>query len=292
MKKLLISILILLLAFAAQAQDEEEAESMSRIQLGSNFAIGSLTDWETEVAGETALFTNADLNARIYVSVYETQNIDEAILQAAAVVYAGELGDALYGSRIGRADGTWEYRLFNNADSSLSAYGMLKSGRVYVVLFLEESPAYNAYHLAIRSSIANPQGADLGTAINEASAAAVQAVVNPEFAEEANRISNPSADNPAWLLAEYQNDSATASYLNDSIVYITLVQGDAALAPQLSNAFDTVFLGFVITPNNSEYLYLGLSFSAGIMIILLGSIWLRQQNLKKDLETIEQLAKE
>lgn len=292
MKQLLIAILVLLVVFAAQAQDEEEAEAIGYLQLGSNFAVPDLPEWEHEVVGESALFTNAELNAEIYVSVYDTQDIDAAIRQALGVVYTNELGEPIYSSRIGRNDGTWEYRLFNIEDSSLTAYGMLKSGRVYVVLFMENSPDYSAYHLAIRSSIANPQGADLGTALSTASIAAIQAVVNPDFAEEANRISNPNADNLAWLLAEYTDEISTASYLNDSIIYVTLLQGDATLAPSLSNAFDTAFLGFVITPNNAEYLYLGLAFSAGIMLILLGSIWLRQQNLKKDLETIEQLAKE
>lgn len=94
------------------------------------------------------------------------------------------------------------------------------------------------------------------------------------------------------MQANYSDNLATASFLFDSIVFVTLVEGDTSSIATLSNAFDTVFLGFVITPSNIEFLYLGLVFSAVIMLALLGSMWLRYQNVLKDMDLVEQLAEE
>jgi hypothetical protein len=284
MKKLLILFTLLLLSFVVQAQEEQE--DIPYVDLGSNFAVPALPNWEHEVNGETARFSNETLNAQIYVAVYDTQDIDSAILEALGHLYSGEVGEAIYSSRIGRTDGTWEYRLFKIEDTSITAYGMLKSGRVYVIAFIEDSANYEAYHLAIRSSPETP----LREALDVAALTAIQAVLDPGFSGAIDAASNPNPSNEAWVLATYEQDIATASYLNNDIVYVTLAVGDSSLATELSNAFDTVFLGFVITPDNSEYLYLGLTFAAAIMLALLGSMWLRHRNLQKDLETIQQFA--
>ena len=73
---------------------------------------------------------------------------------------------------------------------------------------------------------------------------------------------------------------------------MTLVEGNAEIATELSDAFDSVFLGFVITPDNGEFLRLGLIFASAIMLILIGSMFLRYRNIKKDMLVIEQLAEE
>jgi hypothetical protein len=288
MKKLSLLLVLLLFAFASQAQ-EEEIEDVPYLELGHNFAVPALPAWEHVVEGETALFTNRDLNAQIYVAAYDSQDILAMIPIAIATVYQGEIPAPIYSSRIAPKNGTWEYRLYSIEDTSISAYGMLKSNRVYVVVFIENSADYEAYQLTVRSSVADASGQAVREVIDEASFKAIQSIY-PDFFGVIQEAIYPAEGNDAWVLGEYPNTLATASYLNDNIVYVTLVDGDSSIAPELSNAFDTVFLGFVITPNNSEYLYLGLAFASSIMLILVGSIWLRYRSLQKDLQTLEQLA--
>jgi hypothetical protein len=290
MRKLYIIFLLLLLPFIAVAQDEEEAETIPYLELGENFAVSDLPSWEHRVEGETALFTNAALNAQIYVAAYESQDIESMIQTAIDAVYQGDLPAPIYSSRIAPKNGVWEYRLFNSGETSITAYGMLKSNRVYVILFIENSADYTAYQMAIRSSIPNAEGAAIHEAIETSSLLAIQQSLNPDFVGEIQATSNPNSDTETWLLSEYEDNIATASYLKNDIVYVTVLEGNPSLATELSNAFDTVFLGFVITPNNSEYLYLGLGFAGGIMLILIASIWLRYRNLHKDLQMIEQLS--
>jgi hypothetical protein len=288
MKKLILLLLLLLVPIALQAQ-EEESEDIPYLELGQNFAVPALPAWEHVVEGETAIFTNRALDAQIYVAAYDSQDILAMIPIAISKVYSGEIPAPIYSSRIAPNNGTWEYRLYNVEDTSISAYGMLKSNRVYVVVFIENSVDYEAYQLTVRSSVADASGQAIRQVIDEASLKAIQSIY-PDFFGTIQEAIYPAQGNEAWVLAEYPNSLATASYLNDNIVYVTLVDGDSSIAPELSNAFDTVFLGFVITPNNSEYLYLGLAFASSIMLILVGSMWLRYRSLQKDLQTLEQLA--
>jgi hypothetical protein len=291
MKKLILLLVLLLFAFASQAQ-EEETEDIPYLQLGSNFAVPALPAWEHVVEGETALFTNRDLEAQIYVAAHDSQDIVAMLPVAIAKIYQGELPAPIYSNRIAPNNGTWEYRLYDIEDMSVSAYGMLKSNRVYTVVFVENSAEYEAYQLAIRSSVADAAGQAIRQVLDEASLRAIESLYPESF--EANQLSvetsYPAEGTETWLLSDYENGPATAAYLNDNIIYVTLVEGDSSLAPELSNAFDTVFLGFVITPNNSEYLYLGMAFAGSIMLILVGSMWLRYRSLQKDLQTLEQLA--
>lgn len=47
-----------------------------------------------------------------------------------------------------------------------------------------------------------------------------------------------------------------------------------------------------VTPENGEYLLLGLAVAFGIMFALIGSIIWRYQNLKQDIRTIQHLGEE
>jgi hypothetical protein len=74
--------------------------------------------------------------------------------------------------------------------------------------------------------------------------------------------------------------------------YVTLQQGDTADIAELSNAFNTVFLGFFVTLDTLPYLYLGLAVVLGLFVLLIGSMFLRYRNLQKDIVVIQQLASE
>lgn len=290
--RLLLIALLLLLPTLASAQEDDT--DIAYLRLSSNFSVPEIRGWDIVAENETVLFSREDIDAQIYVRIVDTLDtdlaIDATIADLSQVII--ETDEPIAEGRIGRNNGTWNYRIFQDGDTSVTAYALLQSSQVYVVLFAEESPEYQAYHLAIRSIINEPSISELNTAITTASNQAIASILNTDFTDEPSATRNPVEDNSRWVEATYENDITTASYLFDGIVYVTILEGNPDITAELSDAFDSVFLGFVITPDNSEFLYLGLAFSAIIMLTLIGSMALRYQNIKKDMLVVEQLAEE
>lgn len=288
---LLLFTLLLLTPILGLAQDDET--DIAYLRLSSNFSVPEIRGWDIATANETVLFSREDIDAQIYVRIVDTLDTNLAISTAISDLEQViiEATEPIAEGRIGRNNGTWSYSIFQDGDTSVTAYALLQSNQVYVVLFAEESPDYDAYHLAIRSTINEPLVSEINTAINSAASEALT-LIELDASEDPISTRNPVEDNPQWLEAIYDNDITTASYLFDGIVYVTIIDGNADITAELSDAFDSVFLGFVITPDNSEFLYLGLAFSAIIMLVLIASMVLRYQNIKKDMLVVEQLAEE
>ncbi len=290
--RLLFIALFFLLPTLASAQEDDA--DIAYLRLSSNFSVPEIRGWDIVAENETVLFSREDIDAQIYVRIVDTLDTDLAIDATIADLNQViiETNEPIAEGRIGRNNGTWNYRIFQDDDTSVTAYALLQSSQVYVVLFAEESPEYQAYHLAIRSIINEPSISEINTAIITASNEALASILNTDFTDEPSATRNPVEDNSRWVEATYENEITTASYLFDGIVYVTIVDGNPDITAELSDAFDSVFLGFVITPDNSEFLYLGLAFSAIIILALIGSMALRYQNIKKDMLVIEQLAEE
>lgn len=296
-RNLFLLMLLLLTPILVFAQEEtDEAEEITYFRLNNNLSVLTIPGWElTSPENETALYSRDDIAAQIYVNIVDTLDTREAIESTIASVdsITVDTGEAILEGSIGRNNGTWNYRIYSEGDTSVTAYALLKSNQVYVVLFAEESPDYDAYHLALRSPINDPQTVDdTNEAINSMAVQTITSLIDETFAGEALSTGYPAEDNNRWVEASYGNNITTASYLANGIVYVTVVEGDVDIAAELSNAFDTVFLGFVITPDNIEFLYLGLAFSGGIMLVLIVSMFLRYQNIKKDMLVLEQLEEE
>ena len=99
----------------------------------------------------------------MWIHSIQTEAIDAAIADVEQLTL--EVSESILEGRIGRSNGTWNYRIFKDGDTSVTAYALLQSNQVYVVLFAEESSDYDAYHLAIRSGINDPES---GEQVNEA----------------------------------------------------------------------------------------------------------------------------
>ncbi|MGB7338646.1 MAG: hypothetical protein WBC91_07125 [Phototrophicaceae bacterium] len=290
----LIVWLMLFTPIFTLAQDADD-DLGAYLRLNSNFSVPEITGWDVLVEGETVLFSRDDIDAQIYVRIVDTLDTTLAIDAAIADVeqISLETDQAFLEGRIGRNNGTWNYRIFEDGDTSVTAYALLQSNQVYVVLFAEQSPDYNAYHLAKRSTTTDVASEDdVINEVNLAVAAVLTDVTGNAIADEPLTSRNPVENNALWIESTYAGAITTASYYftREDIIYITVVEGDGVVAAELSDAFDSIFLGFVITPDNGEYLLLGLIFSAVIMLALIGSMFLRYQNFKKDLLVLEQLA--
>ena len=60
----------------------------------------------------------------------------------------------------------------------------------------------------------------------------------------------------------------------------------------LADAYNRTLLGFFVTPDNSQYLALALAVVLVILGTLLGSLYWRERNVRKDLALLEELAGE
>ena len=223
-------ILLMLIPTLAFAQDgSEETPEIAYLRLNSTFSVPEIRGWDILAENETVLFSREDINAQIYVRIVDTLDTSQAISTALSDLEQVSLDETepLYEARIGRNNGTWTYIIYSEGDTSITAYALLKSNQVYVVLFAEESPDYGAYHLAIRSTINEPLASEINAAINLASFEAITTVNDSITSDEPLSTRNPVADNLQWLEATYDNDITTASYLYDGIVYTTIVEGNS-----------------------------------------------------------------
>jgi len=286
---LLFALLLIVGTVVAQDTETDTKAKIPFVQLNGNFSVPEI-NWVTETGDNFVWFVNREINAQIYVTVVDTQDVSEAISQTIPTLSNDKFDAPFLDGIAARTTGTWTVQLFESGDTSISAYGMLQSGKVYVVLFAESSPNYKAYNYPIRPEILVPAEDEVENMLISSSDTVLKTVLSQDVTDA--EISYPSADNSRWILAQYSDTLATTDFLYDNLVFVTMVDGDTSSITTLANAFDTVFLGFVITPDNSEYLYLGLTFASVIMLALLGSMWLRYKNVQKDMALLEELRDE
>ncbi|MDQ7024114.1 MAG: hypothetical protein Q9P44_01000 [Anaerolineae bacterium] len=302
MQKLWISamlVLVLLVAtIALQAQeDEEELPEIPYFWASSGFNVPilELEGWDNQHTEDDAIYVNADLNARIVVTMVRTLDDEEAIQTATNALTDSPLTEPLVDSRIGLATGTWTQQLFSVDDISISSFALVRGAGTFVVMLLEDNPNYDVHQVAVRSPI-------LGTTddgdVQTDFVGGVNLALETFLGEDTNFTLTNSIDLTALGLASVQSQYSTdagddltvfAQELG-GITYATITNTDAETATRLGEAIETVFLGFFITPNNSNFLYLGLTMVALIFSVLIGSMWLRYRNVQKDMALVEELS--
>jgi len=292
-------LLALLLSVSAlQAQDEEELPEIPYYRSSSSFNVPllQLEGWANQNMNDYALFVNEALNARIQVTAVKTLDDNEAIQTAVAALYDGDLPEARHSSRIGLANGTWTQQLFSAGDTSISAFALVRRDKTFVVTLIEDSPDTTAYQLAVRTPTSDNTDED-GTPLPDF-AAGVDLAATTFLGEDAVfSLDNSTALtvlNTDAVLNQYsvdENELAVFALQFDFITYATFAD-NGETAQQLGEAFNTVFLGFFITPDNSNYLYLALSVVTVIYVILIGSMWLRYRNVQIDMALVESLSEQ
>ena len=301
LKRWIYTVLLLALlpiAGASQAQSDEEPTPPEipyyRSSSSFNVPILELDGWDVENTREDALYSNAALNARLYVTAVKTTDDSEAIQAAVAAVYDGDLPEARHESRIGLSNGTWTQRLFSIDETSISTLALVRRDRTFVVTLIEDSPDYSAYQLAVRTPPSETTNDD-GTPRPDFEAG-VDTALSTFLGEDNDFVLDDSTDLTALgadsMLNRYtvgDEEFALFALDFDFITYATFAD-DTNTAQQLGEAFNTVFLGFFITPDNSNFLYLALAVVATIYVALIGSMWLRYRNVRKDMALVEELA--
>lgn len=286
MRNLLLLALIFVLAWPAVAQDEapsdEDLPAIEYVRSPSGFNVPVLDDtWQRQEDASSVLFTH-DAAAQIQVASIETLD-DEAAIQTAL----GDLVDTaavepLYTDRIGLGNGTWTQSVYKVDDLTATALALVRRDRTFVITFVEINADYDAYHLAVRNSDVESSDPQEGVGL------AVERLLDDEFeaADSAQPLDLPSG---AWQQYVYGEDATAYGLVFRGISYTTVITGSTDAADDIADAFNTIFLGFFMTPNNDEFLYLGLASVAFILLGLIGSMWWRYRNARQDLQTLSEL---
>jgi hypothetical protein len=293
-----IVLVLLLTTVSLYAQEtEEELPEIPYFKSSSSFNVPilQLESWDNQHTEDDAIYVNESLNAQIRVTAVRTMNDIEAIQTAIAAVYAGDLPAPFVESRIALLNsGTWTQQLFFVGDTSISAFAYPRSDRTFVILLVEDNPDYMAHQFMVRSPITG-NDAD-GEPITDF-AGGVDLAVQEFLGEGAAFTLENSTDLTALGLPSVENtyttDAGTLTVFAQElggITYATITTSDIATAEQIGEAVETVFLGFFVTPDNTGYLYLGLTMVALIFGALIGSMYLRYRNLQKDMALVKELA--
>lgn len=291
LRVLLLALLLLLaLPIAAQdAQENEAAEAEAELPVipyfksSTGFNVPILETWANQSDGATASFTNEELQARIFVTAYDGLDEKAAIRRALETLLGAEASAAAesrYEGLVNLADGTWEQELFLSGDQSVSALAKTREGRTYVVAFVEAVPAAETWMFVVQNPPQTTE-ADPLPGVREA-AQTVLSLELPAVPDAVEAVSLPSG---TWTRASYSAEDAQVAAFGlvfGSATYVALTTGDTEAKAAAADAFNTIFLGFFLTPDNSLYLYLGLIVTAVIMLGLIGSMLWRINNARKD----------
>lgn len=269
--------LLLALAGLTSAQDE-----MPYYQ-SADFNVPILVGWQDQSAEGAAQFHEPSASATIRTTMAAGADAESAVaVDLAGWLGLAELAAPVYRGKVNLADGTW-HALAYDIDETTAASVMARGAgdRFIVITFLESDPASRTLMLVIAQ--ADEGLADASPEI--AAAAMALAGVDMSFLAPVAVNALPSGE---WIT--YAADSVTAMGMvfgNDS--YVALREGVPGGLAALADAYNRTLLGFFITPDNSSYLWLGIAVSLLILAALIGSLFWRERNLRKDLALIEQL---
>ncbi len=282
-------IVCLVIIFPVIAQEETEEDTVSYVQ-HPYFNVPKLYNWEEKSTDTLAQFVYLDFPAQIQTIAVETDKVDVGIKRAVLEATDIEVDTATYEGRVNLADGTWNLRVFQPDEvTTISAMGQVRDNLTYVISFIESSPDSNMQMLILRNEEDGEE--DPTPAMREILSQFTQLDAESE-PEDTTVHDLPSGE---WAQFTFNVDDTPISILGmvfGNHTYLTFAQGDIEQAPEMSNAFNTTVLGFFVTSDNTEFLYLALAVSFGLLILFGLSLWYRANNLRKDVQVIQQLAED
>lgn len=303
-QKLSLTLLILLLltgitvAQDAEASETTELPSIPYFQSSSGFNVPVLNDWTSQGDADRADFVNEAYSARILVSSIATTDAAAAIEAQLDELLPGSSDNApFYEATLNLNDGTWLQRLYNTEAARISAMAKVRDNITDVVLLIDEAATSETYSLVLRTADLMDAEATLDNS-NPLPGIQAAAQILFDIPEEASAqdVETLSADSGSWVRGSYDAGEAgtVTAYglIFGNATYTILSQGTEEADIAVADAINSMFLGFFITPDNSIYLYGGLAASALVMLVLIGSYYVRQRNALRDLALIEQLSED
>lgn len=284
--KLLIAFVwILSTAFGVIAQDDEEEPTIPYYQ-SSAFNVPILDGWENQSTDDFAQFYNPEMLATIRTHVVNSDDAIAGAKQDLETFLETDIDDPIYNEKVNLADGTWAVLVYEvDEDTIASAMARHQEGKVYVVSFIESHPDASI----IMATIAHTNDTEDDDPTPE-----MATMVDTFTSANSNDLSVPEAmilASGEWT-SQSVDDIQVLGWVFGNDSYLALADGTIDNLPELANAYNTTLLGFFVTPDNSDFLALGLFISLGTLALLAFSIMWRSRNLQKDLAVIQQLVED
>lgn len=248
------------------------------------FNVPILEGWEDQSSETIAQFYHADAQAAIRTNVIRAADAVSGAEQDLQAWLESPVDAPIYQGKVNLADGTWAALVYQiDADTTASVMARQDEADTVVISFVEAHPAARI----IMAVIAR------GDETQDDARAEIAAALEAFSLGSGDDLSEPqAAPLPGeWLLQSSETVTAMSRvFSNDS--YLAIAEGDADSLPELANAYHTSLLGFFVTPDNSNFLWLGLAAVFGILGSLLFSFVWRERHLQKELAFIQELARD
>jgi hypothetical protein len=300
----LLVILMLSLASIVTAQEataEPEAENLPVVPYFQSyrFNVPVLVGWDNQSAGEVAFFVNDDLQASIRIESARTPQTEVGI----ETVLRERFGDALpdepaFINSINLADGAWVQEIYTLDDGvTVSAFGNSRNDNTYVITFVEENPDADTYMLIVARDDAS-SGLDVSALDDTPSPEqgvleAIETLITDDFETQPDDIASVGLPSGEWTRYRFESDEAgtirALGLVFGRATYATITTKAETDGAELANAFNTIHLGFFTTPDNSNYLWLGVIATFAILGFLVISLYWRWRSIRQDMALLEQL---
>ena len=281
--RLAMILLALLSIGAVLAQDSEAAKAAYFQSRAFNAPI--LEGWLDQSGDDYAQFQLAEAQATIRTAIVARDDVIDAVGAELSDAFEIEVGEPAYQDKVNLADGTWTVLVYDYDEvTTASVMARLADTGAVVISFVEQDPAARTALLTMARTDDSPE--DAGREIAMAIAAVAEKA--PSDLAQAERAMMPSGE---WVI--FAGEGLTAMGMvfgNDS--YVALRQGKPGDLAALADAYNRTLLGFFMTPDNSQYLALGLAVVFVILGLLVGSLFWRERGIRKDLALLEALAEE
>ncbi len=286
MTKSTIAIALCLLALLAMggARAEDGKTKTAAYFQSAAFNAPILDGWENQSTAAIAQFHLAEAAATIRTASVNASDPRAAAAAEVSALTGLEPAQPIYSDKVNLADGTWTVLVYDlDAATTASVMARVAGERIAVISFIEREPTARTALLTL---------AQADDALSEATpeiAAAAAAIAGVSLGDlaEAESVRLPSGE---WI--SFAGDGVAAMGLvfgNDS--YVALQAGEPGDLATLADAWNRTLLGFFITPDNSAYLALALAAVFIILAVLVGSLFWRERNLRKDLALLAQISR-
>ena len=273
-------LLWLLTAAFALAQDAE-APAVPYFQSAA-FNVPVIAGWENQSTAEIAQFHHAAAQAHIRTALVAHSDPQRAAETDLRALLAAEIPAPRYQGKVNLADGTWTALVYA-LDEAVTASVMARAHeqQSIVISFVESNPAAQVAMLTLAQS--DESAVDASPEM--AAALAALSAGEPAGLGAPQTVALSSGE---WLRQEGAGVQVMGRVFgNDS--YVAAAVGAVESLSELANAYNNTLLGFFITPDNSDFLALGLGASFAVLAALLLSWLWRARGVRKDLALLQEL---
>ncbi|MDZ4672076.1 MAG: hypothetical protein SH821_14495 [Phototrophicales bacterium] len=297
MKKILL-LLCLLAGFIVPISAQEEEPETTPTSLppipyfvaensARKFNVPLPFDWENASTDPNiAHFTHPDGLGDIYALSVDVSDPLSAVQNAIRQVLGDDVTlTSRYSGQFQLDGNDWGKFAFVADSGAITAFTQTRNEAVYVVFYDYPKTDHEFYFMAQNVvQTEEPQAAVL---------IALKSLY-PELPDAPQSEATVTLSNGDWTRQMYETDASPVVALwqrRGAVVYIAVENGDGTVVDGVNKALFTSLFGFFVTPQNLDYLWLGLAVTFGIALIFVISLFARHRSLTRDEALVRELMK-